>query len=159
MKSATSAEIKSELKKSSPTRLVELCLRLARFKKENKELLTFLLFEADDLPVYIQNIRDEMDLEFSQVNSRNLYQAKKTLRKILRSANKYIRYIGNTTAEVEILLHYAIRFSELQLPFHRSAALVNLYKGQIKKISTAISDLHEDLQYDYQRKLDQLEEL
>jgi hypothetical protein len=51
MKSATSAEIKSELKKSSPTRLVELCLRLARYKKENKEMLTFLLIEADDLPV------------------------------------------------------------------------------------------------------------
>jgi len=44
MKAASSKEIKSALIEQSPTQLTELCLRLARFKKENKELLTYLLF-------------------------------------------------------------------------------------------------------------------
>jgi len=39
MKTATVHEIKQELVATKPGDLVELCLRLARFKKENKELL------------------------------------------------------------------------------------------------------------------------
>ena len=48
MKAASISEIKTELKGLPPAQLTELCLRLARFKKENKELLTYLLFEAND---------------------------------------------------------------------------------------------------------------
>ena len=57
MKAATVNEIKQQLKETKPTELIELCLRLARFKKENKELLTYLLFEADDLQTYIANVK------------------------------------------------------------------------------------------------------
>ena len=48
MKASTVSELKEELKHLPPAQLLELCLRLARFKKENKELLTYLLFEAHD---------------------------------------------------------------------------------------------------------------
>ena len=51
MKAATVHELKEELKHRSAAQLVELCNRLVRFKKENKELLTYLLFEAHDLNV------------------------------------------------------------------------------------------------------------
>ena len=44
MKAATIIELKQELNNTSPAIVSELCLRLARFKKENKELLTYLLF-------------------------------------------------------------------------------------------------------------------
>ena len=106
MKAASVNEIKQQLKEVNPTELIELCLRLARFKKENKELLTYLLFEADDLQAYIANVKKQMDEDFSQINISHLYFAKKTLRKILRIANKYIRYTGSKEAEIEILLYY-----------------------------------------------------
>ena len=64
MKAATSNEIKQELKELSGAKLMDLCLRLARFKKENKELLTFLLFEADDLETYLKNVKEEVDENF-----------------------------------------------------------------------------------------------
>ncbi len=48
MKPATLAQIKKELNMRSSDELLQLCLRLGRFKKENKELLTYLLFEAED---------------------------------------------------------------------------------------------------------------
>ena len=57
MKAASVNEIKQQLKEVNPVELIELCLRLARFKKENKELLTYLLFEADDLQAYIANVK------------------------------------------------------------------------------------------------------
>ena len=53
MKAANIHEIKLELSATKQPRLVQLCLRLARFKKENKELLTYLLFEAHDDAGYI----------------------------------------------------------------------------------------------------------
>ena len=61
MKAATIHEIKQELSTVKPGELVELCLRLGKFKKENKELLTYLLFEAHDEQGYIQGVKKEMD--------------------------------------------------------------------------------------------------
>lgn len=156
MKAASVNEIKQQLKEVNPTELIELCLRLARFKKENKELLTYLLFEADDLQAYIANVKKQMDEDFSQINISNLYFAKKTLRKILRIANKYIRYTGSKEAEIEILLYYLTNFKGLKITWHKSTALTNLYNAQLKKIKAAIETMHEDLQHDYQRSVDRL---
>ena len=156
MKAASVNEIKQQLKEVNSTELIELCLRLARFKKENKELLTYLLFEADDLQAYIANVKKQMDEDFSQINISNLYFAKKTLRKILRIANKYIRYTGSREAEIEILLYYLTNFKGLKISWHKSTALTNLYNAQLKKIKVAIESMHEDLQHDYQRNVDRL---
>ena len=156
MKAASVNEIKQELKQLNTGELTELCLRLARFKKENKELLTFLLFEAHNLPGYIDSVKQQMDENFAEINTSNIYFAKKTLRKILRLANKYIRYTGSKEAEAEILLHYLTSFKGIKLSWHKSTALTNLYNAQLKKIRAAIDTMHEDLQHDYQRSVDRL---
>jgi gas vesicle protein len=156
MKPASVQEIKNKLKEIDKTELIEVCQKLARFKKENKELLTYLLFEEDDLPNYIKTVNEEIDEGFLQVNTSNIYFAKKTIRKILRIANKHIRYTNSKTAEAEILLHYLTNLKGLKLAWQKSAALTNLYKTQLKKIDSAVSTMHEDLQYDYRRELDRL---
>ena len=157
MKSASISEIREELKQTDHDKLVEYCLRLCRFKKENKELLGYLLFESNDPESYVKNIKEELDEAFLSVNRSQMYQAKKTLRKILRLSNKYIRYIGSSTAEADILLHYCSRFKDLGLPLHKSTALSNLYRSQLKKIGLALATMHEDLQYDYKKELQSLE--
>mgnify|MGYP000642523159 CR=1 FL=1 len=48
MKAVTIKQLKDELSHKTANELKELCLHLARFKKENKELLTYLLFESHD---------------------------------------------------------------------------------------------------------------
>lgn len=156
MKPASVNEIKQKLKEADKKDLIEICQRLARFKKENKELLTYLLFEEDDLPGYIKSVEQQIDEGFLQINTSNIYFAKKTIRKVLRIANKHIRYTGSKIAETEILLHYLTNFKGVNLQWQKSTALVNLYKAQLKKISAAIATMHEDLQYDYQRELERL---
>ena len=156
MKSATVFEIKDELQQLPPAQLVDLCLRLVKFKKENKELLTYLLFEANGLDQYIQLIKTETIDQFGEINTSNLYFAKKTIRKILRNINKYIRYTGSKQAEIELLLFYCKTLKESGIAYQKSTALVNLYDNQLKKIKKAIETLHEDLQYDYNRELDVL---
>lgn len=156
MKASTINELKQELASIPSTQLIELCLRLARFKKENKELLTYLLFEAHDEPSYIKSVKQEIDEQFTNINNSSLYFAKKTIRKILRITNKYIRYSGSKTVEIELLIHFCSTLNESKIAYQKSTALNNLYNAQLKKITLAIKSLHEDLQYDYLKELKQL---
>ena len=61
MKAVSVVTIKKELKHRSSEELMEMCLRLSKFKKENKELLTYLLFEAHDESGYIETVKAEID--------------------------------------------------------------------------------------------------
>jgi hypothetical protein len=156
MKAASVHEIKQALLSNSSKELAELCLRLAKFKKENKELLTYLLFEAHNEEAYITEVNQLITDEFSEIDpGQNLYFVKKSLRKILRIASKHIRYTGSKQAEVAILLHFSLSLKRSGIPFMKSTALANLYKQQIKKLNAAISTLHEDLQYDYLQMLNE----
>jgi hypothetical protein len=156
MKAAGIQELKQELNHLQATKLTELCLRLARFKKENKELLTYLLFEAHDTDAYIAGIKEEMNDLFAEVNTSHVFFAKKTLRKILRTANKYIRYSGLVIVEAELLLHFCEEMKKLNLPIGKNPVLTNLYQAQIKKINKALSGMHEDLQYEYLKRFEAL---
>src|SRR5687768_9496103 len=121
MKAATVQELKQELKHQSAAQLLELCSRLARFKKENKELLTYLLFEAHDEQAYIQSVKTYMDTEFDAIPEENsLYLIKKSLRKILRNVNKYIRYTGSKTVEIQLLLYYCGKLKDSGIPIQKS---------------------------------------
>lgn len=156
MKSATIHEIKQELTGSKPAQLVELCLRLGRFKKENKELLTYLLFEAQDEQGYVTGIKQEIDEQFEAINLSQLYFAKKSLRKIVRLINKYSRYSGSKQTEVELRIYFCGQLKASGIPITRNPVINNLYNSQIKKISTVIETLHEDIQYDYRKELNEL---
>ncbi|MBS1565469.1 MAG: hypothetical protein JST39_13850 [Bacteroidetes bacterium] len=158
MKTASVNEIKQALGAVPQAKLVQLCLRLAKFKKDNKELLTYLLFEADDETAYINSVKQEMDELFAGVNTSHVFFAKKTVRKILRVANKHIRYIGSAQAETELLLHFCSGLKATGLPLHKNTVLANLYQGQWKKMYKALESLHEDLQYDYMKEVSRLEE-
>jgi hypothetical protein len=156
MRTATVHELKKELASMPPAELLEVCLRLAKYKKDNKELMTFLLFEAHDLTGYMDGVKEEVREQMKELSS-NPYQMKKGLRKILRITNKYIRYAASKEVEVELLLYFCARVREAGVPLHRNVQLSNLFDQQLKKIQKAVGSLHEDLQYDYLRSLKGLE--
>lgn len=149
MKTASLSELKKELENLEPKELKELCLHLAKYKKENKELITYLLFEAHDTPSYIENTKQIIDSLFEEINKSNLYFARKSLRKILRVTNKFIKYTGLKQVEVELLIYYCQKLRKSDIAFQKSTALTNLYIRQIQKIKKALATLHEDLQFDY----------
>lgn len=160
MKAASVNELKDEMKHLPAGKLLELCMRLVRFKKENKELLTYLLFEGHDEQAYIKSVKNFIDEQFAGIPKGNsLYLTKKSLRKILRYTNKYIRYTGSKTSEIQLLLYYLLKLKESGIPVERSVQLTNLYAGQLKKIGKLLPALHEDLQYDYAQELARLKEL
>ena len=119
MKAATVVQIKKELQHRNPEELLQLCLRLARFKKENKELLTYLLFEADNEEGYIETVKSEIDEQFTLINTASFFYIKKSVRKILRSLKKYARYSGNKETEVALILYFCEKLKAENESFKR----------------------------------------
>jgi hypothetical protein len=156
MKTPSVQEIKAALKELSAKENTELVLRLAKFKKENKELLTYLLYYSGDEAVFVTEVKAELDLEFTNVNRSNLYLAKKTIRKILRIINKYCRYSNVKQTELELRIYFCKELHALNIDFKRSQVLLNLYNNQVKKIQSVLNTLHEDLQFDYADELSRL---
>jgi hypothetical protein len=156
MKAVTVKEIGQELLNLTPKELRDLCLRLARFKKENKELLTYLLFESSDEASYVESVKKEIDLQFDQVNKKSYYFIKKGLRRILLNTGKYARYSHNKKTEVDLLIYYCLKLKKFTPSIQRNVALRNLYLRQIATIREKIGSLHEDLQYDYELEVEAL---
>ncbi|MFK7747888.1 MAG: hypothetical protein AB8B65_05840 [Kordia sp.] len=157
MKAVTVSVLKKELKEHSQEELIEICLKLAKFKKENKELLTYVLFDAHDEDEYIREIKEETDEAFSKLNHDSLYYVKKSVRKILRMLKKYIRYSKKKETEAAVLLHFCGKLKELKPSHQRSVQMNNIYERQLGMAKKAISTLHEDLQYDFILELEELE--
>lgn len=156
MQPATISEIKAGLAMLGTKELSDICLRLAKYRKENKELLSFLLFEADNQALYIKNAKEDISHQLSQMSFSNIYLAKKTIRKALNTVNKYIKFAGSKQTEAELLMHYCDWLASSGLPIHKNPVTENIYQRQINKIEKALSTLHEDLQYDYRKDFERL---
>lgn len=153
MEAASLNEIKKELIELDSKKVRETCMRLAKYKKENKELLTYLLFEAHDEPGYVNSIKAEMDSMFHSLPTGHVYFIKKSLRKILRMLNKQIKYSGIKQTELELRLYFCAKIREAEVPLRSSTVLYNMNEQQLKKINILLSRLPEDLQFDYQNDI------
>ncbi len=157
MKAASVKIIKDELQHLELRELRELCLKLARFKKENKELLTYLLFVAHNEEEYINGVKQEIDDLFDSVNTKSFFYIRKSVRKILTTTKKYIRYSKKKETEIELLLYFCIKLKNFKPSIKRSPRIQNVLATQIKLIKKAIETLHEDLQFDYNERLLELD--
>lgn len=156
MKPVTVSTLKNELENYSQKELIEICLKLAKFKNENKELLTYLLLDSQDEDEYIRGIKEEIDAEFSTLNQDSLYFVKKSTRKILRNVKKYIRYSKNKATEATLLLYFCTKLQEIKPAYLRSQQIINMFESQLVMAKKAIGTLHEDLRYDYNQDLERL---
>jgi hypothetical protein len=149
MTSASLKEIRSELQSLDADQLQEMCQRLAKYKKENKELLTYLLFEAHDEQAYIGHVKEAVETLFEDLPKGNVYYIKKNLRKILRFVNRQVKYSGIPRTELEVRIFFCVKIREANVPIHSNTVLGNLYLQQTKKIKSILEKLPEDLQMDY----------
>jgi hypothetical protein len=159
MKAAGVKAIKEELNSRSRQELSDLCLKLSKFKKENKELLTYLLFEADNENLFIISIQEEIDLEFENINRKSYYFIKKSIRKILRNTKKNIRYSKKKQTEVELLLHFCKKLKKFDPSISNSIPLTRIFDREILKVEKILNTLHPDLKYDYKTEMESIFEL
>lgn len=157
MKAVTIKKIKDELSDKSASELMDICLHLSKFKKENKELLTYLLFESHDEESYILSVKERIDFLFEDINIKSFFYIRKSARKILTLTKKYIRYSKKKETEAELLIYYCKKLKDFSPSIRQSSRLLNVYQTQLKMIKKAVGTLHEDLQYDYKMEIENLE--
>lgn len=151
---ASLADIKRELNTYNQSQLLETCLRIIKFKKDNKELATYLLFAAGEEAEYIKEINTTTSDGMMLAKSKPLYQQRKTLAKVLRLVNKYARYSGKKETHIELLLHYTERLIDIfDIKLSHIASLLH---RNVKRITAMIATLHPELQYDYGQRLNLL---
>ena len=116
----------------------------------------YLLFDAFNQRAFIQNVKDEIDDQFKNLNRSSLYLAKKTLRKVLRTTKKYIRFSGSKETEIELLIYFCLKMKKSGLRMNSSRVVMNMYLNQVRRIKQVISMLHEDIRMDYEDDLKKL---
>jgi hypothetical protein len=156
MKAASVQELKRELLILPPKQVIELCLKLVRFKKENKELLSYLLFDAHDPEAYVLAVKQEMDQQFAELPTSNWFIIKKALRKILRGIAKSSKHTNSKEADVEMMIHFCVNLKNSGIRFRSYKALSALYEQQLKKLHVLVEQVHEDLRFDYKKQLERL---
>ncbi|WP_194851905.1 hypothetical protein [Nonlabens antarcticus] len=157
MKAATAKELRDELKDRTESELREIVLRLSRFKKENKELLSYLLFESHHEEDYVANIKSTIDQKLLEINSSNGYYAKKGIRRILKETKKFVRYSGSKETEVALLIHFCRSLQETHPKLLNLKAVKDIVQRQIVLIKVRVSTLHEDLQHDFEQELNDID--
>jgi hypothetical protein len=158
LKAVTVKELSHELQNRTPKELRDLCLRLARFKKENKELMTYILFESSDEELYVESVKKEIDIQIDEVNRKSYYFIKKGLRRILLNTRKYIRYSQHKKTEVDLLIYYCQKLKKFSPSIRKNKALISLYERLLETITEKVAALHEDLQFDYLPELEILKD-
>jgi hypothetical protein len=156
MQAASVETIKAELRQLPPKEVLDLLLRLARFKKENKELLTYLLFESADEAGYIEQIKAEIKEELEKIDGLPAYQYKKQFRKIQRKINKPIKYTSSKTAAVELYMHMVNIINEKKKTIFIRAFLEKNLVQYISKIEKLLPGISDDLAHDIRRQLEQI---
>ena len=149
MKAVSVKELRNELQMRSPKEVRDICLRLTRFKKENKELMTYILYESSDEESYIESVKLEIDEQFGQANKKSYYLYKKNVSRILRNTRKYIRYSQNKKTEIDLLIYFCAKLKITNPLLQRNSGLSNMYNRLIDIITKKVSSMHEDLQFDY----------
>jgi len=69
---------------------------------------------------------------------------------------KFVRYSQKTETEVELLLYFCTKLKNFKPSYKNNKILTNMYNRETALIKKNIKLLHEDLQYDYNLELEQL---
>lgn len=156
MKPASAKQIKDALKSKDDDELLTLINRLATFKKENKELLTYLLFEEDDEISYLNAVKEEMRIKFSEIDLSTPYRTKKGLRKVIKYMDRMLKYTKVDSSHVELKLFFCQGMKAGPFGLERSKVLRNMYDVQFSRILKLVDKLHEDLKFDYAEQVESL---
>jgi hypothetical protein len=150
------AEIKKELAHLQEKELITLLSDLAKFSRDNKAFLYFKLNEKDRPFLFVDSVREDLDLAFLEANTRNYHTAKKSAQTIRRKMNKMLKLGKNKADQAELILYFCEQMKEYGYLSFRHPVIDNLFAVQLRKAENLIAGLHEDLQSDFSYRIEAL---
>jgi len=156
MKTISLSQLQKELATLEKKQVLEICMKLAKHKKENKELLSYLLFGSADEQQYLEESKEKLDGLFLTVSRKTTYTTKKGLQKVVRHLNKFIKTSKNKQTEAELRIYFCSKVRAARIKLDSSGIISNLYYREKDKINLALSKLHEDVQFDYRGEVEKI---
>lgn len=151
------AQLKKDLSFLSEKELIDLISDLAKFSRDNKAYLYFKLNERDMPQLFVNEVREDLEEAFQTANTKNYHLAKKAAQSIRRKLNKALKLSKNKADQAELIIYFCELLRKYGYLNFRHPVINNLYQVQIGKAKKLISNLHEDLQSDFEYRLEELE--
>lgn len=149
------SDLKKELLELSKPELIQLCLRVAKLKRENKELLAYLIYDADDPLFYAQKLKPEIKEVFEQP-FQHAYYLTKSIRKTMRLISKYYRFTSNKQGETELLIYLVEEFYQSWRNEYRYQALGKVIFRCLEKAQSNLKKIDEDFRADFEHPINEL---
>ena len=147
--------LKKEILKLDVKTLADICTRLAKYKKENKEFLNYLLFHNYDNQLYIDELKMEIKQCFEFLPNTE-FRIAVSLKKLLSKLNKHLKFVSDKSREAEIVCEFCNTFIEkINMNGYYTPLIQILYRQYIK-LRKIVDKLDEDLQFDYQNQIDSI---
>jgi len=156
MKPATLVQIRKELETISPQRLMALTLRLIKLKSENKEFVSYLLFDEDQLSEYLADLKFEISEVLDCASFSQSLIAKKALRKCQKSITKHARYMGSKDAEAELYMFMIRKIHEKGINKYTHRTIQIIYLRCIERVKKLLPNIHDDLRGDFEIEIQNL---
>ncbi|GMQ28630.1 hypothetical protein [Algoriphagus confluentis] len=151
------AQLKKDLSYLTEKELIDLIADLAKFSRDNKAFLYFKLNERDQPQLFVDEVKEDLDEAFQTANTKNYHIAKKSAQAIRRKLNKSLKLSKNKADQAELILYFCEMLKKYEYLSFRHPVIANLYQVQLGKAKKLISTLHEDLQSDFDFRLEELE--
>ena len=148
--------IKEELQQLSHKELLDFSLRILKYKKENKELAYYLLFEKQDEDGYAQKIINILKDELTTINFSRTFFARKGFKRVNRLAAKYLKYSGDTESAIKVYLFLAKEIAAAGKIYRLTSLTGKLVEQHNLRTKKMIASLHEDLQFDYENLINNI---
>jgi len=155
-KTPSIAVLKKELSYRSEQEIIDFCVTLIKFNRENKELLNYLLIDEVEKEVFLNEIKITISANFLDINFRSYHILRKSVRKILKLTKKYIKLINEPIKELTLLIHFNQELISCLPKLKNYPSIENYFISNIKKMESIVAKLHPDLQYDYINDINEL---
>lgn len=151
------AQLKKDLSFLSEKELILLITELSKFSRDNKAFLYFKLNEKDQPNLFVDAVKEELDEAFLTANTRHYRVAKKSAQSIRRKLNKSLKLSKNKADQADLILYFCEKMKSYDYLEHQHPVIDNLFKMQVGKAIKLINTLHEDLQSDFEYRIEALE--
>lgn len=144
-------QIKKELEKVDHKQMIQYCLKLASYKRDNKLYLNYLLFESENEITYKEKIQSEILKQFEDINDSTVYYLKKRIRKTKQLLYKYVTFTEQMETHLELYIFFLKQLHPYAQQIESSKQIQSMILTVIRSFEKKLSKLHEDLQYDFRQ--------
>lgn len=130
---------------------------LLRFETSNKLFISYYFQRRYEPQAFVQDACAFISEQFSGSNFSNYHTARKSIVKVRNKLTKTLRMTKDPVEQLELILHFCEEMLRYDLLRFYARQVDNVYATQVRKCTRLFEKIHEDLQYDYEERLADLE--